>query len=41
MRTLLSALWLVSLLAPGTALAQAFPPNDAGVTIGHWHLKPL
>jgi catechol 2,3-dioxygenase-like lactoylglutathione lyase family enzyme len=39
MRRVISALWLVSLLAPGTALAQAFPPNDAGVTMGHWHLN--
>jgi len=38
---LISALWLVSLLAPGTALAQAFSPNDAGVTMGHWHLNSV
>src|SRR5712691_4521673 len=41
MRMLISALWLVSLLAPGTALAQAFSPNDAGVTMGHWHLNSV
>ena len=39
MRTLISALWLVWTLAPGTAWAQAFPPNEAGVTMGHWHLN--
>ncbi len=27
------------LLASGTAWAQAFPPNEAGVTMGHWHLN--
>ena len=37
MRILISALWLMSLVAPGTAVAQAFPPNEAGVTMGHWH----
>lgn len=26
-------------LAAGTAWAQAFPPNEAGVTMGHWHLN--
>jgi catechol 2,3-dioxygenase-like lactoylglutathione lyase family enzyme len=41
MRILISALWLMSLLAPGTALAQAFPPNEAGVTMGHWHLNSV
>jgi len=32
---------MMSLLAPGTAWAQAavFPPNAAGVTMGHWHLN--
>src|SRR5262245_56714770 len=32
---------LVALLAPATALAQAFPPNEAGVTMGHWHLNSV
>jgi catechol 2,3-dioxygenase-like lactoylglutathione lyase family enzyme len=27
------------ILAPATVLAQAFPPNEAGVTSGHWHLN--
>jgi len=27
------------LLAPAAAWAQAFPPNEAGVTTGHWHLN--
>jgi catechol 2,3-dioxygenase-like lactoylglutathione lyase family enzyme len=41
MRILISALWLMSLVAPGTAVAQAFPPNEAGVTMGHWHLNSV
>src|SRR6266540_4811894 len=41
MRNLISTLWLVSLLAPGTAFAQAFPPNETGVTMGHWHLNSV
>ena len=39
MKTLMSALWLVSSLGAGTALAQPAPPNEAGVTMGHWHLN--
>src|SRR6202040_3181489 len=39
MKALMSALWLVSSLAAGTALAQPAPPNEAGVTMGHWHLN--
>src|ERR1700709_1692183 len=39
MRALMSALWLVSSLTIGTALAQPAPPNEAGVTMGHWHLN--
>jgi catechol 2,3-dioxygenase-like lactoylglutathione lyase family enzyme len=40
-RTLISALWMLSVVSSGTAWAQAaiFPPNDAGVTMGHWHLN--
>jgi catechol 2,3-dioxygenase-like lactoylglutathione lyase family enzyme len=41
MRILTTALCLVSLLAPATALAQAAPPNEAGVTNGHWHLNSV
>ena len=41
MQILISALWLMSLVAPGTAVAQAFPPNEAGVTMGHWHLNSV
>ena len=37
-RTLLAAFALVSTLAAGTASAQPAPFNDAGVTMGHWHL---
>ena len=38
MKQLISALWLVSNLAMGTAWAQPYAPNDMGVTMGHWHL---
>src|ERR1700722_13201809 len=34
------SLWLMAAgLVTGTAFAQPFPPNDAGVTMGHWHLN--
>ena len=39
MKTLIVALWLASQLAAGSAFAQAAPPNEAGVTMGHWHLN--
>jgi catechol 2,3-dioxygenase-like lactoylglutathione lyase family enzyme len=39
MRALIAALWLVSSLAIGTAVAQPYPPNELGVTMGHWHLN--
>jgi len=39
MKKLLSALWLLSSLALGTASAQPYAPNEAGVTMGHWHLN--
>ena len=39
MTKLIAALWLVSSLAAATAWAQPFPFNDAGVTMGHWHLN--
>ena len=39
MKRLISALWLVSNLAIGTAWAQPYAPNDMGVTMGHWHLN--
>jgi catechol 2,3-dioxygenase-like lactoylglutathione lyase family enzyme len=39
MKKLIAALWVISILVPGTAWAQAFPPNEAGVTMGHWHLN--
>src|SRR5262249_43508621 len=40
-RTLISvsALCLVTSLAAGTAFAQPYAPNEAGVTMGHWHLN--
>ena len=36
---LISALWLMSMLAAGTAWAQPYTPNQAGITMGHWHLN--
>jgi len=39
MTRLFAALSLMLTLAAGTAWAQAFPPNEAGVTMGHWHLN--
>ncbi len=39
MRGLFSALVLISSLAGGTAMAQPYTPNEAGVTMGHWHLN--
>jgi catechol 2,3-dioxygenase-like lactoylglutathione lyase family enzyme/predicted enzyme related to lactoylglutathione lyase len=39
MKRLISALWLASSLAAGTAYAQPYAPNEAGVTMGHWHLN--
>jgi len=36
---LISAVGVMWVLAAGTASAQAFPPNEAGVTMGHWHLN--
>jgi catechol 2,3-dioxygenase-like lactoylglutathione lyase family enzyme len=39
MKRLISALWLMSNLAAGTAWAQLYAPNDVGVTMGHWHLN--
>jgi len=39
MKRLISALWLMSSVAAGTAWAQPYAPNEAGVTNGHWHLN--
>ena len=39
MRRLISTCVATWMLAGGLAWAQAFPPNDAGVTMGHWHLN--
>ena len=38
MRILIAGVWLASTLAVGTAFAQQAPFNEAGVTMGHWHL---
>jgi predicted enzyme related to lactoylglutathione lyase len=38
MRALIAGLWLASMLATGTAVAQYAPFNEAGVTMGHWHI---
>ena len=39
MKSLFAALFLTTTLATGTAFAQPFTPNEAGVTMGHWHLN--
>jgi len=39
MKRLISALWLMSSLTAGAAWAQPYTPNEAGVTMGHWHLN--
>jgi catechol 2,3-dioxygenase-like lactoylglutathione lyase family enzyme len=39
MKRLISALWLLSSLTAGAAWAQPYAPNEAGVTMGHWHLN--
>src|SRR5215471_11849636 len=39
MKALIAALVLTTTLVTGTALAQPFTPNEAGVTMGHWHLN--
>ena len=39
MARLIAALSLMLSLAAGPAFAQAFPPNEMGVTNGHWHLN--
>src|SRR5712691_2012309 len=39
MKSLFAALFLTTTLATGTAFAQPFAPNEAGVTMGHWHLN--
>src|SRR5437870_10792757 len=36
--TVFASLLLASTLAAGTAVAQPAPFNDAGVTMGHWHI---
>jgi catechol 2,3-dioxygenase-like lactoylglutathione lyase family enzyme len=38
-RKLISTLTMVWAMGAGMAWAQAFPPNEAGVTMGHWHLN--
>jgi catechol 2,3-dioxygenase-like lactoylglutathione lyase family enzyme len=38
MRTFIVGLWLASTLHAGVAVAQQAPFNEAGVTMGHWHL---
>ena len=39
MKAFITVLWLASNLATGAVFAQTMPPNDAGVTMGHWHLN--
>jgi catechol 2,3-dioxygenase-like lactoylglutathione lyase family enzyme len=38
MKALIAGLFLASTLAAGTAVAQPFPFNEVGVTMGHWHI---
>jgi catechol 2,3-dioxygenase-like lactoylglutathione lyase family enzyme len=39
MRRFVSAFSIVASLVAGGASAQPYTPNDAGVTMGHWHLN--
>ena len=39
MKALVLALWATATFATASAVAQALPPNEAGVTMGHWHLN--
>jgi hypothetical protein len=39
MTKLFAVLGLVSGLIAGSAMAQPFAPNEASVTMGHWHLN--
>jgi catechol 2,3-dioxygenase-like lactoylglutathione lyase family enzyme len=39
MRKSIFVLWLASNIAAGAAWAQPYTPNEAGVTMGHWHLN--
>jgi len=39
MKSLFVALFLTTTLLTGTAVAQPFTPNEAGVTMGHLHLN--
>ena len=41
MRLSIAAIWLVSQLAAGSAFAQAAPPNEAGVTMGHLNSRDV
>src|SRR4051812_6340050 len=39
MTRLIGALLFASAFTIAPALAQPYPPNEAGVTMGHWHLN--
>ena len=39
MRALIAALSFALSLPAGSLFAQPYPPNEAGVTMGHWHLN--
>src|SRR5437879_13700420 len=38
MKALIAGLFLASTLSAGSAMAQPAPFNEAGVTMGHWHI---
>src|SRR6266478_4269310 len=39
MKKVVSILWVILFLSASSAWPQAFTPNAAGVTMGHWHLN--
>jgi catechol 2,3-dioxygenase-like lactoylglutathione lyase family enzyme len=39
MKNLIAALSLISAMGIDTASAQPYPPNEMGITMGHWHLN--
>jgi len=39
MKKIITLAWFIANCAAATAWAQAYPFNEAGVTMGHWHLN--